>query len=62
MIKRIMERKLNTNGKDWKNSWTRHSTYLDNIAKYNSDWYLSKVRSLRIVTDSGNHKVESHHY
>ncbi|CAM4765773.1 unnamed protein product [Rotaria magnacalcarata] len=45
MIKRIMARKNDTDGENWKNSWSKNASYLDNIAKYNPDWYLSKTNS-----------------
>lgn len=46
MIKRIMARKSESNAEIWRNSWSKNTSYLDNIAKYSPDWYLPKVKIL----------------
>jgi hypothetical protein len=29
---------------DWKSSWSKTASYLDNISRYDPDWHRSKVR------------------
>ncbi|CAF0903465.1 unnamed protein product [Rotaria sordida] len=42
IIKRLIAQKLDTNRDNWKDNWSKNTLYLNNIAKYDADWYLSK--------------------
>jgi hypothetical protein len=44
IAKRIIERQPDMNQDKWKNSWSKNTIYLDNIAKFELDWHRSKVR------------------
>jgi len=44
LAKRIIERKPESRDA-WKYSWSKNTSYLDSIAKYDPDWHLSKVNS-----------------
>lgn len=45
LAKRIIELKPEGNRDSWRTNWSRNSSYLDNIAKYEAEWYLPKVIS-----------------
>jgi hypothetical protein len=46
LAKRIIELKPDVSRENWKNSWSKNSTYFDNLARYEPDWHLSKVRRI----------------
>ena len=47
MIKRIMDRKPETNRESWTSSWSKNLLYLDNISKYSLDWTQGQVEIVR---------------
>jgi hypothetical protein len=50
LAKRIIERKPDTNRDSWKYSWSKNTSYLENISKFGSDWHLSSVRRNVLLT------------
>ncbi|CAF1019904.1 unnamed protein product [Didymodactylos carnosus] len=39
MIKRIRNRKADTNREKWERNWSQNMNYANNISKYDADWY-----------------------
>ncbi|CAF4980694.1 unnamed protein product, partial [Rotaria sp. Silwood1] len=46
MMKRLIKRKLDINRENWKDIWAKNTVYFANIAKYDLDWFVSKVNKI----------------
>ncbi len=44
LAKRIIGLKPDGNRESWKLSWSKNASYLDNIARYEPDWHVPKVK------------------